>query len=243
MKEGLVDAVTLTKLLKLAVEVDIADVVIDLLLVTVALTESDAGIDKLIKEDGDGNNAVGDIDSELILVNVAFEDRLNTIETVAITLPVFAAVNDRTVLEVIEGRNESVTVRVSKGETLEEPVPDTVTEIVVSTELVKDVCGVTLDENDIETDCVLTDEELSNAVPLEYNDVVGKAETMPERVKNIDCVALDLLLDDTSDVVDREGVEDALADDRGVGVEITDIDFRPLTVTDALTRLVPLSEK
>ena len=56
-----------------------------------------------------------------------------------------------------------------------------------------------------------------------------------ERVEKIDGVSLNLLLDDTRDVIDKKDVTDAHVDDKGVGVEITEIDFRTLVVTDALT--------
>ena len=167
MKESTVDGVTLTKLLKLEVEDGIADAVIDSSLVNVALTESDDCKDKLIKADGDGNNAVIDTDGELIPVTVAFKEGLILLLAVAITLSVITPVIDRTGLEVIEGREDPDIVRDTTGEALGEPVLDSVTEIVESTEVVKDVRGVTLDDDEIDTDCVLADEKVSDAVLLE----------------------------------------------------------------------------
>ena len=236
------EGVTLTTLLKLVVEVGIADDVIDTSLVIVALTESDDCKDKLITEDGDGNNAVIDTDGEIIPVNVALKDRLIILLTVAITLSLATEVKESPVLKVIEGKEDPDIVDDTTGETLGEPVLDSVTDIVESTDVVKDDRGVTLDDDDIDTDCVLTDEEVSDAVLLEYIVVVGIAESDTEKVVDVDGVPLNLLVDDTRGVIDRNGDNDALVDDKGVDVKISEIDFRTLGVTDTLTRLVPLFE-
>ena len=224
MKENKVDDVTLVMPLKLAIKLDIAVGEIEASLVIVPLAESDESTDKLLNDDGVGNNAVIDTDGEVIPVIVTFKDRLIRLLDVATMLLVPAAVTDGAVLKDTEGTVDRDTVRDIRGEPLVDTEAESVTEIVVSTEVVNDVRGVVLDDDDGVTDFEMTDEVVCEAEPLENNDRVGIAELIEERDENIEGVLIDVLLNDRRDVIDRLDVNDARKDGRDVEVGLDDAD-------------------